>query len=153
MRQKGVGHFAISFTLQPLHQQPSTYNLTANKRLFYPLLPVYKPYLHAKLGVYMLSKMLCRINRAVLATRTAKREHERGEPSLYIPCYMRVSKFIDRIKEGYNLTIIFKESYHRFVNTRQMFIRLITSRVMRTATVKDITTTVTRCILWYALMV
>ena len=66
---------------------------------------------------------------------------------------MGISEFIDRIEEGQDLTIVLQESDHRFIESRQLLIRLITAWVMGATTVEDITATVATLILGDALTV
>ena len=59
------------------------------------LLTVTDAHLNAKLVVNMLSKMLGGIDGTVLTTRTAEREHQRGETTLDISAHVGIGKLID----------------------------------------------------------
>ena len=95
-------------------------------------------HLYAKFLMDMLRQMLGRINAAMLATRASEREHQRRKATLDVATYMCIGQFVDTIKEREYLTIIFQETNDRLVESCQLFVRLITSRIMGTATVKDI---------------
>ena len=53
--------------------------------------------LYPKPIMKMLSQMLRRINAAVLATRTAKAEHQMGETTLYIARHMMIGQLEDLV--------------------------------------------------------
>lgn len=52
------------------------------------LFAVADAYLNAKLLVYVLGQMLCRVDTAVLASGTSETEHETGEATLYVTAYV-----------------------------------------------------------------
>ena len=111
------------------------------------LLAVTDAHLDAELLVDMLSQVLGRVDRAVLTTRTAEGEHQRGETALDISAYMGIGKLIDRIEEGQDFSIVLQESDDRLIETRQLFVWLITARVMGAAAVEDIAATIATLIL------
>ena len=53
--------------------------------------------LDAELLMDMLGQVLRTIDRAVLATRTAKAEHQRGKATLDIAAYMSIRQLIDAV--------------------------------------------------------
>ena len=59
------------------------------------LLTVADAHLDAELIMDVLSEMLGRVDRTVLTTRTAEREHQRGESTLDIPAHMGIGTFIN----------------------------------------------------------
>ena len=99
---------------------------------------------HAKLFVDMLCQMLGRIHTAMLTTRATETEHQRGKTSLDISVHVMIGKCIDMLQELENLTIILQESDHRFIQARQLLVRLITTWIVSASTVKDITATIAR---------
>ena len=117
------------------------------------LLTVTDAHLNAELIVDMLSEMLGGIDGTMLTTRTAEREHQRGKATLDISAHMGIGEFIDRIEEGQDLTIVFQESDHRLIESRQLFVRLITAGVMGATTVEDIAAAIATLILRDALAV
>lgn len=106
---------------------------------------------YTKLPVNMFGKMLRRIYTAMLTACTSETEHQRGETTLHVAVYMMVGKCIDMIQELQYLTIILQESDNRLIQTRQLLIRLVSTRVMGTSAVEDVTSTIARRILWNAL--
>ena len=66
---------------------------------------------------------------------------------------MIIGQFIHRVEECQYLAIILKKSYHRLVQTCQLFIRLVSAGVMRAAAVKHISTTVAALVLGYAVAI
>ena len=111
------------------------------------LLSVADAHLDAELVVDMLSKVLGGIDGTMLTTRTAEREHQRGKATLDISAHVGIGEFIDRIEESQDLTVVLQESDHRFIESRQLLIWLITAWVMSAATVEDIATTIATLIL------
>ena len=89
-------------------------------------------YLHfyAKLLVDMFGKMLGRIHTAMLTARTTETEHQGGETALDIAIHVMVCQLIDTLQERQNLTIILQESDDRLIQTGQLLIRLISSRIV-----------------------
>lgn len=84
---------------------------------------------YTKLLMNMFGKMLGRIYTAMLTAGTSETEHQRGETTLHIAVYMMVGKCIDMLKELQYLTIILQESDNRFVQTRQLLIRFVSTRL------------------------
>ena len=79
----------------------------------------------------MLCQMLGGIDGAMLTARTTEAEHERGKATLDVAAHMVVSQFIDGVEEGQNLAIVFQESDNGLIQTRQLLIGLVTTRVVR----------------------
>ena len=102
------------------------------------LLPMADTYLYAKLLMDMLCKMLGGIDTAMLTAGTAEREHQRRKATLDITPYMRIGQFVDTIQERKDFTVIFQETDHGLIQSRQLLIRLITAGVMRAAAIEHI---------------
>lgn len=84
---------------------------------------------YTKLLVNMFGKMLRRIYTAMLTAGTSETEHQRGETTLHIAVYMMVGKCINMLQELQYLTIILQESDNRIVQTRQLLIRFVSTRL------------------------
>ena len=110
-------------------------------------------HLNPKLLMDMFSQMLGTVDATVLTTRTAKREHERGEAALNVTAHMGISQLIDAVEEGENLTVVFQETDDRLVHTRELFVGLVTTGVMSATAVEHIASAITRLILRNALAV
>ena len=110
-------------------------------------------HLNAIFLIDVLCKVLCRIYGTVLAARTAEAKHQRGKATLHVTFYVVVGKLIDGLQELNNLTVILKEADNGLVKTRQLLVGLITTGVVRTPAIEDITTAITAWILRYALSV
>lgn len=108
---------------------------------------MYDLYLNAELLMNVLCQMLRTVDTAVLTARTAKAEHKTREASLDIACHMMVGKGIDMLQELHNLAVVLKEAYHWLVESRQFFIRFITSGVVRRTAVEDIAAAIARRVL------
>ena len=117
------------------------------------LLTMADAHLDTELLVDMLRQMLGRIDGTMLATRTAEGEHQRGEATLDVAAYMGIGEFIDRVKEGEDLTVILQESDYWLIKTCQFLVRLIAPWVVSRAAVEHIATTVAALILRDALAV
>ena len=115
------------------------------------MLAVADAHLDAEFLVDMLSQMLGRIDGAMLTTRTAKAEHERGKATLDVAAHMVVGQLIDAVEEGEYLAVILKESDDRLVESRQLLVWLIASRVMGGTAVEDIAATIAALVLRNAL--
>ena len=100
----------------------------------------------------MLGKVLSGLDGAMLSAGASERKHQRSEATLYITRHMSISELIDRVEESQYFPIIFKETYHWFVYTRQLFVWLISPGVMRATAVEHVAAAVTGVVLWYALM-
>lgn len=66
---------------------------------------------------------------------------------------MGIGKLIHAFKENQYLTVILKESYHGGIKSGKLLVWLITSGVMGAATVKDISSSITRLVFRYAFSV
>lgn len=121
----------IYFTFSPFLQ-----------RLCDALLTMTDTHLNTELLVDVLSQMLGGIDRTVLTSRTAKREHQRREASLDITAHMGVSEFIHRIEEGENLTVVLQKADDWLIKACQLLIRLVSAWVMGTAAIKDVAATI-----------
>ena len=99
---------------------------------------------YTKLLVNMFGKMLGGIYTAMLPAGASETEHQRGKATLHVAVYMMVGKCIDMFQELQYLTIILQKSDNRLIQTRQLFIRLVSARVMGTSTVEDITSAIAR---------
>src|SRR5574344_100375 len=95
----------------------------------------------------MLGQMLRGINTAVLAAGTTEAEHQVGEAALDVAFHVCISQTIYIVEEGKYLTVILKEAYHRFVQSRKFLIRFVTAGIMGAAAVEDIAATIARLIL------
>ena len=89
----------------------------------------------------------------MLSSRTSEREHQRGKTTLDITTHMGISQLIDTLQKGQYLTIILQETDNRLVQSCQLLIGLVTSRVMRTAAVKHIATAIAALVLWNTLAI
>ena len=103
-------------------------------------------HLYPKLAVNMLSQMLSGIDAPVLTTRTAEGEHQRSETALNVAAHMGIGQPIDTFQEGEYLTIIFKESDHRLIETCQFLVRLIASGIVRATAVEHISSAIARLV-------
>lgn len=101
----------------------------------------------AVFGVEVLREMLGAINGAMLAASAAEREHEVGEATLEVTFDMMVGQTVNAIEEGEDLTIVLEETDDRLIQASELFVSLITTRVVRGTTVEDIATTVAALIL------
>jgi hypothetical protein len=106
------------------------------------LLSMANMHLDAELLVKMLCQMLSGIDTTVLSASTTETEHQGCEASLYVSAYMIVSQFVYAVKEGEDLTVVLKESDYGFIETGELLIRLVATRIMSTATVKYITSAI-----------
>ena len=100
-------------------------------------------HLYTEFLMNMFSQVLGRIDTSVLTTRAAKREHQRRKTALDITTHMGIGQFVDTIKEGQDLAVILQETDDRFIQSRQLLIRLITSGVMRTTAIEHIPSPIT----------
>ena len=104
-------------------------------------------HLDAELLMDVLCQMLCTVYAAVLTARTAKAEHQTCEAPLDIARHMVVGKGIDMLQEVHDLAVVLKETNHWLVETRQLFIGLVASRIVRGTAVEDIAAAIARRIL------
>ena len=116
------------------------------KCLLYALFPMAHMHFDAEFLVYMLCKVLCRIDAAMLSACASEAEHQVGESARDVALHVGVGKLVDAFKEGEYLAVVLKESYYRFVETRELLVRLIASGVVGGAAVEHIAATVARLI-------
>ena len=114
---------------------------------------MYHSHLNAIFPVQVFCKMLRAIYASVLSSRASEAEHERSEPSLHVSLYMSVGELIYAVEEGEYLAVVLKESYHGFVESRELFVRLISSGVVCASAIENISTTVFCLVLRYSLSV
>ena len=125
--------------------------LDGGERLCDVLFTVTDTHLDAELLVDMLCQMLGGIDATMLATGTAKAEHERCEAALDITAHMSIGQFIHAVEERQYLTIVLEEADDGFVETGQLLVRLVTARVMRRTAVEDIAAAIAALVLRNAL--
>ena len=101
----------------------------------------------------MLGQMLRAVNTAVLPSSASKGEHETGKSALDIATDMGIGQLIDAVQKGKNLAIVFQEADNGLVQTGKLLVSIVTTRVVSTATVEDIASSVSAFILWNALAV
>jgi hypothetical protein len=78
----------------------------------------------------MLRKMLCAIDRTMLAAGTAEGHHQTCKPTPGICLHMRINDAIDMLQESQNLPILLQKTDYRFILACQGFIRSISARIM-----------------------
>ena len=83
----------------------------------------------------------------MLTTRTAKREHQRREATLYISTHVSISQLIHGIEEGQNFSVVLQETDDGLVESCQLLIGLITAWVMRRTTIEDVATAIAGLVL------
>ena len=110
-------------------------------------------HLYAELLVDMLGQMLGTVDGTVLTACATEREHQRREATLDIPLDMGVGQTIDAVEEGQDLAIVLEEADDRLVETSELLIGLVTTRVMGAAAIEHITTTIATLVLRNALAV
>jgi hypothetical protein len=110
-------------------------------------------YLNAVFLVYVLCQMLGGINAPVLSSCTSEREHQACKPSLYIPFYVGIGQLIDTLEKCQYFPVILKEAYYRLVKSCQLLVRLVASRGMGRAAVKDISAAIAGSVFRYAFFV
>ena len=93
--------------------------------------------------VEVFGEVLGTIDGAMLTTCAAEGEHQVGEPTLEITLHVRVGQPIDALQEYKNLAIVLQELDDGSIQTGNLFVRLIAPRIVRAATVKDITASIT----------
>ena len=116
------------------------------KCLLYALFPMAHMHFDAEFAMNMLCQMLCRVDAAMLSAGASEREHKVGKSAVNITPHMSVSQLVHAFEEGQDLAIVLKESYYRFVETRELLVRLIASGVVGGAAVEHIAATVARLI-------
>ena len=110
------------------------------------------PNLYSEFLVDMLCKMLGTIHGAVLTACASEREHKTGEASLDISCYVGIGKLVNRIEEGEDFSVIFKETDYWLIQACELLVRLVTSRVVSASAIEHVSATVTAIIFWNALV-
>ena len=60
---------------------------------------------------------------------------------------MCIGQFIYRVEEGQNFSVILKETYYGLVKSGEFLVRLIAARIVRAATIEDISSSVAAVIL------
>ena len=116
------------------------------KCLLYALFPMAHMHFDAEFLVYMFRKVLCRIDAAMLSACASEAEHQVGESARDVALHVGIGKLVDAIEEGEYLAVVLKESYYRFVETRELLVRLIASGVVGGAAVEHIAATVARLV-------
>ena len=74
--------------------------------------------------------MLGGVNGAVLASGAAEAYHEVGESPIHVPLDGGIHDLIDMLQEGGDLAVLLQELDHRFIQTCEMVITLILTRVV-----------------------
>lgn len=74
--------------------------------------------------------MLCRINRTVLTTCASKANHQVCETTIQIALYGSIDDFINGIKEGSYFTLFFQESNDGFIQSGEMIVSFVFTRVI-----------------------
>ena len=100
--------------------------------------------LYSKPLVNVLSKMLGRIDAAMLAARAAEAKHQMRETALHIACHMMVGQSVNRVQKAKDLTVVLKKTDNGLVKCGKFFVRLISPRVVCAAAVEDIASAVSR---------
>ena len=95
-------------------------------------------YFDAIFVVDVVCQVFCAVDTPVLAACTAEGEHEVGKTTLNVALYVHVSQFVDIVEIGQNLTVVFQETDDGLVQSCEVFVRFIASRVACAAAVKDI---------------
>ena len=75
----------------------------------------------------------------MLTARTTETEHQGGETALDIAIHVMVCQLIDTLQERQNLTIILQESDHWLIQSRKFLVRFISTWVVSTSAVENIT--------------
>ena len=78
----------------------------------------------------MCSKMLGAIDRPVLTSCAAERNHQAGESTPHICLNMRIYDPIDMFQKAEHFPILFKKPHHRLIPACQFLIWLIFSGIM-----------------------
>ena len=90
--------------------------------------------------------MLRTVHGTVLSARATEREHKVGETTLHIAFHMVFGEFVDRAKKFQDFAVVFQEANNRLVESRNLLIRLVTTRVVRAATVENVASTIARSV-------
>lgn len=111
---------------------------------------------HLHLGelfVDMLSQMLGGVDGTVLAARTAEAEHERGEATVDVALNVGIGQCVDVVKEAQYFTVVLQKLNDGLVQSRQMFVFLIATRIMGTTAVEDIAAAIAALVLGYTFLI
>ena len=103
-------------------------------------------HLYTILIMYVLGKMLCRIDAAVLSAGASKREHKVGKASVYVTLNVGIGKLVHAVKKCQYLAVILKESDNGLVKSRQFLVWFVTARVMGRTTIEHISSSITRLV-------
>ena len=118
-----------------------------------PLFSVDYLYLYAKLLVDVFAEMLCAVDTAVLSSCAAEAEHKGGEAALDIATNMCVGQLIHTVEEGGDLTVVFKEAYHGFVEPGEFLVWFVSSGIVGATAVEHVSTAIARGVVGYSLPV
>ena len=125
--------------------------LSCLQGLLYALLAMADIHLYAELLMDVFGEMLGRINAAVLAACASEGEHQIGESTVDISLNVCVGKLIDAVEEGEYLSVVLKEADDRFVQSGELLVRLVSSRIVSGTTVEDVASAIAGRILRNAL--
>ena len=103
--------------------------------------------------VDVLGEMLRRIDGTMLTARATEREHQRSKTTLQIPLHVGIGEFVNAVEEGRDFAVIFEEANHGFVESGELFVGLVTPRIMRRAAVEDIAAAVAALVLGNAFFI
>ena len=79
--------------------------------------------------------MLGTVHGTMLSARATEREHKVGETTLHIAFHVMFGEFVDWAKKFQDFAVVFQEANNRLVESRNLLIRFVTTRVVRAATV------------------
>ena len=99
----------------------------------------------------MLGQVLRAVDTAVLPARAAKAEHQAGEAALDVAAHVMVGQLVDTIEELQYLAIVFQKADDGRIQSRELLVGLITTRVVGAAAIKHIATAIARRVFRYAL--
>ena len=97
---------------------------------------------NTELLMQVFSKVLGTIDATMLTACASESKLKMGKSSVQISLYMEVCQTIDALKEREDFSVLFQKVDDRLVESCQLFVLLITSRIVRTAAIKDITASV-----------
>ena len=103
---------------------------------------------NAVLLVQMLREMLCAINRSMLTTGTTKSHLQMTKIAFYKALNMMVYQTIDGLQERQYLTVFLQKINHRLIESGELFILIVLTRVVGTAAIENITSAVSGLIRW-----
>ena len=90
----------------------------------------------------MMRKMFRAVNRTMLASGTAEAYHQTRKATSRICLDMRIDDSIHMFKKTDYLSVIFKETYYRFIPAGKFLVRLITAGIMNRTSVEHISASV-----------